>query len=70
MTEKLEKILLRIMEYDHQKEAQHVLIRAPSGMVERVAAYYRVLDQVAQTDIQAWARAALAEVQELKEQGQ
>ena len=70
MTEKLEKILLRIMEYDHQNVAQDVLINAPCDITERAAAYYMVLDQVAQTDIQAWARAALAEIKQIKEQGQ
>ena len=71
MTEKLEKILLRIMEYDHQKAAQDVLVAGMlSGDEDREAAYREVLEQVAQTDIQAWARAALTEVKELKEQGQ
>lgn len=71
MAEKLEKILLRIMEYDHQKLAQEVLVAGMlSGDEGREAAYREVLEQVAQTDIQAWSRAALAEVQELKEQGQ
>lgn len=34
MTEKPEQILLRIMEYDHQKEAQRVLTVTAGGVAE------------------------------------
>ncbi len=68
---KLEATLLRIHQYDHQKAAQEVLLDGTlSGDEEREAAYREVLEQVAWTDMKAWAWVALSEIQKTKEQGQ
>jgi hypothetical protein len=68
---KLEATLLRIHQYDHQKAAQEVLLDGTlSGDEEREAAYREVLEQVAWTDMKAWAWVALAQIRETKEQGQ
>ena len=69
LVDKLEAALLWIAQYDHQKTALDVLIKPPSGFT-REAAYRVVLSEVAATDIQAWAKAALAQIQKTKEQGQ
>ena len=69
LIDKLETALLWIAEHDHQKMAQEVLINPPPGLTEH-AAYRWVLSRVATTDIQAWAKAALAQIQKTKEQGQ
>jgi trehalose-6-phosphate synthase len=71
LIDKLETALLWIAQYDHQKAAQDVLVAGMlSGDEEREVAYREVLEQVAQTDIQAWAKAALKQIQKTKEQGQ
>jgi len=53
------ELLERIAAHDHQGTATRVLLNAPSGRDERLAAYAHSLREVASTDIQGWAQLAL-----------
>jgi len=53
------ELLERIAAHDHQGAATRVLLNAPSGRDERLAAYAHSLREVASTDIQGWAQLAL-----------
>ena len=53
------ELLERIAAHDHQGAATRVLLNAPSGTEERLAAYGNTLNEVARTDIQGWAQLAL-----------
>jgi TPR repeat protein len=53
------ELLERIAAHDHQAAATRVLLNAPSGTDERLAAYANSLREVAHTDIQGWAQMAL-----------
>ena len=53
------ELLERIAAHDHQGAATRVLLNAPSGTEERLAAYGNTLNEVARTDIQGWALQAL-----------
>ena len=53
------ELLERIAAHDHQGAAIRMLLNAPSGTEERLAAYENILNEVARTDTQKWALQAL-----------
>ena len=53
------QLLERIAAHDHQGAAIRVLTNPPSCPFERLETYADRLNEVARTDIQAWARLAL-----------
>lgn len=53
------KLLEQIAAHDHQGAAIRVLTNPPSCPFERLKTYADCLNEVASTDIQAWARLAL-----------
>jgi len=53
------ELLERIAAHDHQGAATWVLLNAPSGTEESMAAYENILNEVARTDIQSWALQAI-----------